>query len=711
MKERRTLFFSHHDLEESWLLRRGALIVALIALVARLAYYLEFSAKPYFGVPLLDSRWWWDEAQRLMTSGLPTSHAFFRPPLYTLLLAAAYTIIGRDATLLMPLVQLLVGVGFCVLLVFLGARVWNVAAGLAAGCLGALYAPLVFYEAELLSDSLTLFWCALMLLLFVRGLQTQRKRDFFAAGLSAGLAALTRANAFPLGLIFLVGLLFHWVRDKGEKAYLRFAATYGLPFLCLVLLPTMHNIRAKDPVLICGQGGINFYLGNNPDANGTNIIFPRLTEQGSRYRDTVEEYAVLGYYAQLYGFDQAMLRYAAGDRPTWSELDRYWYGRGLSFLVEQPQAAVQLFARKLVALFNNREIRNNRDFEFARQNESLVLRVLPFNFAIALALGAYGLTGWRRSGKPGAGWILLYLVMSALVVVTYFVAGRLRILVLPALFIFAGIGLERLFSLFVARRWREIVRALFIVLASGAASCYSWPQFDFRYSKEQLLGEGIAATAFPAGEWAMLGNACLEKGLADDALRYANRAVEADPTFAFGWLILGNAALAKGDNYAALEAYRKVLSLEPMSLRARNNLAVALENLGWYQHAAEVYLDVLRADPSDPRANANLSVLLYRSGDKSAARMFAQIALDSDPAVTPALGVTMLTNGNAITSSGMSAKELPKALLEELAKPLPVRIDLTSSRPLEAIVADVDKVNSASLSARDQTRPRGKPRR
>ncbi|MGC8741106.1 MAG: tetratricopeptide repeat protein [Candidatus Sumerlaeaceae bacterium] len=689
-----------HDLDEEMLLRRGAFVVALLALVVRLAYYVELASKPYFGVPILDSRWWLDEAQRVVTSGFAAGRAFFRPPLYTLFLAGGTALLGRDTTLIVPLLQLLLGVGFCVVLVFLGTRVCNPPAGLAAGCLAALYAPLVFYEAELLSDSLALFWLTVFLFFFVAGLQRSRASLFFLAGASVGLAALTRANAFPIGLTFLVGLLLGGSCQSRRDLRMLGAGAFAAPFLILVALPTLHNIRMGDPVVICGQGGINFYLGNNPQANGANVIFPRLTEQGARYRDAVEEYAVLGYYAAQHGYDQAMLRYAAGDRPRWSDLDRYWYHQGLAFWVHQPEAAFRLYVKKLVALLNNREVRNNRDFHFAREHESLVLRLLPFGYGIALALGVCGLLAPRGMHKPGFGWLMLYLAASSSTVLLYFVAGRLRLIVLPALFIFAGIGVERLFTALAERRWREVTRSLAIILCVGAASLYPWPQFDFRFSDDQLFGSGIAATAFPAGEWAMLANASLENGHPEAAIRYASQAVTAEPGFAFGWLVLGNAALALGDNPMALDAYKRALKLEPTSLRTRNNFAVALENMGKYQRAAEVYLDVLRQDPAEPRANANLSALLYRCGDKSAARMFAQIALDSEPTLAPARAVAALTDPVSTTSPASVIKNLPQGLLAELTTPLPERIDLTSTRPVESILAELEGMTSGALTSK-----------
>jgi tetratricopeptide (TPR) repeat protein len=678
------------DTDDPVATRRIVLVVALLALTVRVLYYFELATKPWFGVPLLDSRWWLDDATALLRWGFADAHALFRPPLYTVFLAALTAVAGHAAPVLAPLIQLFVGVAFCCVVTLIAVRCWNIAAGVAAGCLAALYAPLVFYEQELLSDGLALFLLALCLYYIIVALQISRLREYLLAGFFAGLAALTRANALPVAIVFLAALVWLRLRCRVPAPRWKDVTAFALPVVVLVALPTLHNMRVGDPSLICAQGGINFYLGNNPEANGVNVIFPRITEQGSRYRDTVEEYAVLGYLAERYGSGQALLRYEAGDRPRWAEVDAYWYGKGFEFLVSHPRQALALYLKKFVALLNNYEVRNNRDFQYARAHESLVLRLVPFSFSLVFALGFLGALQWRRVPRPGLGWLILFFLSAAAIVLMYFVAGRLRLIVLPALFPLAGIGLEQFVHRIRERNRREVIKDALLVLLLGVLSCYSWPQLDFRFSKEQLRGDGIAASAFPAGESAMLANACLENGRPQDALRYAEEAVAEDPTFGYAWLVLGNALLVNERYGEALTAFCKALNFEPQSLRARNNLAVALEKLGRFQEAAQVYLDVLNRNPSDPRANANLAMLLLRSGDRGAARSFAQIAVENDPEIAAGHAVLQATTGPGEETTGsLAQRKIPAALLDELSVPLPVRIDLGSTRSVESILADL----------------------
>ncbi len=689
MPERLRHWLFDEQSDEQTLKRRLIILVSALAVVVRLLYYLDLSSKPYFGVPLLDSRWWVGDASRMLAGEWFSGHALFRPPLYTLFLAGWLTIAGKAATALVPLVQALLGAGFCALVSLIAVRCWSLAAGVAAGCLAALYAPLVFYEQELLSDGPTLLLLASFLLLFMKARQSEKLGHYVWSGVFAGAAAITRANAFPIAAVFVVALLWRlWRAPQRKPFHWAPLFAFGLPITLMVAIPTFYNSWQKDPAFICAQGGINFYLGNNPAANGVNVIFPRVSEQGSQYRDTVEEYAVLGYLAERYGWEQAQLRYEAGERPRAAEVDAFWYRQGLGFLFRYPVAALKLYGKKLLALINNFEVRNNRDFEFARKNESLVLRYLPFGFGIVFALACVALICAPPALREGKGWLILYLVASAVMVILYFVAGRLRLVVLPSLLPLAGIGVDHLIRRLLLRDFRELVRATAIFIVAGTISCYQWPQVDYRFSHEQVKGDGIAASAFPAGEAAMLANASLENGQIKAAQRYAEDAVALEPGLAYAWLVIGNAYLAQSQYENALRAYWRALRLEPGSIRARNNLAVVLEKLQRFQEAAEVYLDVINLHPGEPRANANLAMLLYRSGDLGAARSCARIALENEPSMAPAQAVFLMTDPESTPTERRrhAPPPIPQSLLDELREPLPARIDLSSTRTTEQIL-------------------------
>ncbi len=85
----------------------------------------------------------------------------------------------------------------------------------------------------------------------------------------------------------------------------------------LPILPvTLANTLSGDFVLIASQGGVNFYIGNNPESDALRAVVPGTrTDWWGGYNDAI-----------------FMAEEALGRKLKPSEVSRYWYGRGLEFL-------------------------------------------------------------------------------------------------------------------------------------------------------------------------------------------------------------------------------------------------------------------------------------------------------------------------------------------------------------------------------------------
>jgi Dolichyl-phosphate-mannose-protein mannosyltransferase len=154
-------------------------------------------------------------------SGAPTA---YRPPLWPLVLGAVYA--GADATGIHRwtagrLAQAAIGTAIVALIGLIAAELWGAAAGLVAAGLGALYLPLVLDGATLISEplfvalELAAVWAALRL-----RTAPSRLRWAVAAGVLAGLAALTRSTA----LVVVLPLLAAMWAGRGWRAVGIFAA-------------------------------------------------------------------------------------------------------------------------------------------------------------------------------------------------------------------------------------------------------------------------------------------------------------------------------------------------------------------------------------------------------------------------------------------------------------------------------------------------------
>ena len=134
----------------------------------------------------------------------------------------------------------------------------------AAGIM-ALYGPLIYFDAQPLIPVLHIFLMLAGLLLLLRAAgvpepSTHPRRDWIAAGLAWGLAAIATPN-----LLVCAPLAAIWARRRSRPA----AAPLVL-FLCGIALPvglvTLRNVLVTGEwVLISSNSGINLYIGNNPD--------------------------------------------------------------------------------------------------------------------------------------------------------------------------------------------------------------------------------------------------------------------------------------------------------------------------------------------------------------------------------------------------------------------------------------------------------------
>lgn len=404
-----------------------------LALVVRLLHGLAVRREPMFGFPLVDEGLYWREAVRI-ASGAGTDPVFYWPPLFSHVLAALVRLFGTTAGAARFLLLVLSALAAPLIMKLARPAIGNVAA-LLAGTFVALYAPAVFYGAELLPASLVLLLNVLLLLTLLAAERNGRTHLFGLAGLLLGLSAL----AWPPILLLAPFLLFRLRRVKRGALVLAAGAV-------LAILPAMlHNARGGDFVPISSNGGINFYMGNHEGADGWSARAPELPNEPGQARWA----------------GQALAEQARGRRVKPSEVSEFWFRRAAHWIGTNPGAAFRLLGRRLYAFSNDRDISDNLDFR-ATEERSLPLRVTPFRFGLLLALALPGIGVLRRTSSGRL--LLLYGVAVSLPPLAFFVLGRFRLPLLPFLAIGAAAGLV---SIVAALRgnWRRAVPSAALVLA------------------------------------------------------------------------------------------------------------------------------------------------------------------------------------------------------------------------------------------------------
>jgi tetratricopeptide (TPR) repeat protein len=577
-------------LQRTWLL--GALVFA-VALAVRVVYLLDIRTNPFFTTPVIDAEYYHQTAQALATSGVGRA-PFQMPPGYPLLLSLLYRIFGMSF-LAAHLLQICLGATSAALTFAIARRVARTATGgsrsdgvglLAAGFVATSKA-LLYLEGDLLATPLAVALDLLVLFFLVRWVQDgMRRRDLGLAAIALGLSALV----VPL-VLATVPLLAVWIGARRRRPWVALA---WLGLVALPILPvTVRNWRASGEfVPVSANGGINFWMGNNPDARRT-----ASTRPGPEWRAMQE------------------LPLRAGKVLASSARDRWFWQEGARFWLQRPGRAVLQTAEKVLLLLHNHEAMRDFDFYYFRDHFSWVLRAPGWNFAILFSLAVLGF-GWARSRAAADTLLLVYLASSAAALTLFFVTGRYRAPLLPVLAVYAAEGVAWIASRVRVRAWRQLrVPAL----AGAAVFVLSSVDFVGADRVDAVEAEYRVATTYE------------KRGQLPDAILRYDAVLARDPGHALAAARAGVCSQRLGRMQEAIDRYEALLERHPDYAEAAVNLA----NIAW-QHGnndeAEHYFQVaLQADPFLAQAHASYGLFHLQRRDAPGAVAAIAEALAYDP--------------------------------------------------------------------------------
>jgi tetratricopeptide (TPR) repeat protein len=537
-------------------------------LAARAWYFSDLARQVWYGFPVVDSLTFDRLALGILQGD--GQGAFFRPPLYPYFLAAVYALFGHRPGPVAWL-QFLLGLAALVPAYLLGRRWFGPRAALAGAWIGALYPLRIFLEGELLDVTLFTFLFLCGLWLFQEGWEVVSPRLLFWSGLLCGAAALTRPNlvlAFPF---ILAGASLAFRRPPG--AVLRLAAAWAAGGALAIAPATVHNAVAEGALIpVAANGGVNFYLGNEPGATGLTPVPP-----GLRWQSLMQEGARLGL---------------AGSAAQ----ERYWWGRARAGILAEPGRWLRVLGVKALLFANAAEASNNKALDHFTAVSPAVRHYRGWYGAL-VCLAGVGLVARRR--EPGARFLAWTLGGFAFSVFVFFVAERYRVPVVPLLAVAAGAALVEAARAARERQWRSLAR-----LAAGslalAALVFPDPwgagveRIDARFQMAQIH---------------------LMRGEPAAAARYLEQALAAGPADPDVLNSLGAARFQLKDYAGAEESYRAALRLGDFS-EVWFNLGVVAEARGPEHRAAarDAYRRALAINPGDGRARANLAYLETQPG-------------------------------------------------------------------------------------------------
>ena len=191
-------------------------------------------------------------------------------------------------------------------------------------------------------------------------------------------------------------------------------------------------------MLIASQGGVNFWIGNNPEAKGALSVLPGYGNTWTMADAEAEAARELGH------------------PPNPGELSRHYYAKGWNFLKSLPAQATRFMIRKTLLFFNRFEISNNKHIAYFAGLSPWLPPLIWLNFGLLVPLGLLGAwVLWRLpQTKLLVGLVLLYMAS----VVLFFVAARFRMPTVPWLCLLAAGGVVWLWEMLRCGRRRGSLR-------------------------------------------------------------------------------------------------------------------------------------------------------------------------------------------------------------------------------------------------------------
>ncbi len=660
--------------------RHLPLIIAAVAVFVRILYLLEISSMPGFEHPMVDEKWHWEWAASIVNESFFGDGDWFRAPLYPYFLALLHWITG-GAVFWAKILQVFL-CGVTAWFVFrLSEHLFGHTTAIAAGLIYSFYGTLIFYESMFLIPVLfvmLLVWGMYRMIVYR---DSQSWTSWPVVGLIFGLAAISRPNillAVPFLLLWLImrqGSSMGW----GNRLRRPLLVLAGI-VICIAPVTIRNAVVTGEFVLISTQGGVNLYLGNNPEADGLTMMMPEV--------DLNESVT----WRQFTKVTRAAAEEEAGRPLTAGEQSSFWTAKALRFMVENPGDFLSLLGRKTVFLISGFENSDNADL-YNHREYSKVYGVLlwkgglffPFGVLLPVALmGAWVLRRRWRDLLP------IYILLVAYVpsIVLFLVTARHRLPLAPFLIILAAGGVTALVS-----RWRTIaprdrIIALVVLLVSLLVCNQTWfgqesvrglfqthfntgIQYEREGKLEQAEAEYLAAdAAFPASA-TLLNNLAYvqyQLGKTEEAERSYRRSLNLDPDFPPALNNFGLLMRDQGDVDSAIVLFRKAAEgFDPDVASDRDvgrawlNLADAFDRLALLDSTAAAYAMAMKAAPDWSRPYAQAAAFYARhQGYRRADSLFIEAADRGDLTAADAFnwGLALIQGGRPHHGRGLMHRAL-----------------------------------------------------
>ena len=646
-------------------------IIFIIALFLRLVYLKQYQHCPFFDSPVIDALSHYIFAKK-MAAGDWLLKGFVTPrvPLYIYFLAGLFRLFG-NGFFVAKVIQVVLGSINCLLVYFLGKKLFKQKVGLISGVVCAFYGVLIYFDAEFLSVVLTIFLNLILLFVIFNTLEKPKTWKWLISGIFFGICLQTSPNIILFLPLFCVYI--YWCSNsqkqlensdclqtqainkqisvvnqteisieqkikqnepsdsglqvepidkviKISKLNKRFIfnkkALKPLVFLCLgaflsILPLSLRNlIKGGEFVMLSSTVGINLYIGNNSLADGMTAAPPSRDFSYDGWKDNVWVSSI------------KVARAVTGKDLNNSQISNYWLLKTGQFIVQHPIDFISLVMRKIYYLFNGYEIPENQSIYFFRLWSSL-LAVLVFSnsfmsfpFGIIAPLALLGIfISWDKNNKNLMVMNCLILA-NLMVMVIFFVVSRYRAVLIPYFVIYAAYAGVWLFDKLSKNKIKSFLKysAGFVIL--------------FIFCNSNLFN----VTKDDKSRWFFnLGNAFRYQGQKIKAIKSYEQAYKINPDNLDVLYNIGVLHLENKHFNSAIKIFKQVLAKDSKDSAAYNNIGFALFKQGNYGQAIEYYNKALKLDPNDLGVMINLGSAYALLGRYDQAMSIFSQVIEIDP--------------------------------------------------------------------------------
>ncbi|MEA1927490.1 MAG: tetratricopeptide repeat protein [Candidatus Auribacterota bacterium] len=527
-------------------------------------------------------------------------------PGYPIFLYLVYLLLGRSLDLVW-LLQAGMGTISCGLTYLIARKIIGDRAGWLAGLIMVFYGPVIFYESLLVPTTLALLISLLSLTWWIYLPGEKSLSAWLIGGVLLGLSSLFSAANIIFGLL-LVCIYIPRVKPKLPRRRWKIVGV-GAGILVVIIPFVLRNSRpAGGSVALTAHSGINFFIGNNPEANGGFLTPEFLTPSATGIiRDSHRE-----------------AESRSGRELDPAEGSRFWWREGIRFFFVSPGGAIKLWLNKLSLTISPREYLDVRG-EALQPFRFYGLAFISFGWLAPFALAGIVLSARREKSKHSGDrelhahngssvsgttrgrpedrrYEILYLYLGAHIfaILIFYFQARARIMIVPILAVAAAGTIRLIYKYLRQKQYKRVVFSGFLIMAVFLL-VKAQPVFEMRSETNLLLDraqQNLVADKLPAARIKI------------------NRSLEINPELGGAYFLLGDIRSREGDNQEALDYFRRESEIDPSNpgpLLRVCRISNIMEN---YSDAEAAARKVLKIDPLSWKAYSLLADSYYYRGDK-----------------------------------------------------------------------------------------------